>query len=108
MMLALSRHIPAAHSSTASGGWNRKAYVGNKLYETLGVVGLGKIGSHVARVAQAMGMEVPGYDPFISSERAQQLRVRLRPGCLFKRPTTSACTAPHARHRKPECRAARR
>ena len=80
MMLALSRHIPAAHSSTASGGWNRKAYVGNELYKkTLGVVGLGKIGSHVARVAQAMGMEVLAYDPFISSERAQQLRVRLRP-----------------------------
>ena len=72
MMLALSRHIPAAHSSTASGGWNRKAYVGNELYKkTLGVVGLGKIGSHVARVAQAMGMEVLAYDPFISSERAQ-------------------------------------
>ena len=86
MMLALSRHIPAAHSSTASGGWNRKAYVGNELYEkTLGVVGLGKIGSHVARVAQAMGMEVLAYDPFISSERAQQLRVRLRPlDALFK------------------------
>ena len=86
MMLALSRHIPAAHSSTASGGWNRKAYVGNELYKkTLGVVGLGKIGSHVARVAQAMGMEVLAYDPFISSERAQQLRVRLRPlDALFK------------------------
>ena len=86
MMLALSRHIPAAHSSTASGGWNRKAYVGNELYKkSLGVVGLGKIGSHVARVAQAMGMEVLAYDPFISSERAQQLRVRLRPlDALFK------------------------
>ncbi len=48
-------------------------------------MGLGKIGSHVARVAQAMGMEVLAYDPFISSERAQQLRVRLRPlDALFK------------------------
>ena len=78
MMLALSRHIPAAHSNTAGGGWNRKAYVGNELYKKcLGVVGLGKIGSHVARVAQAMGMELIAYDPFISSDRAQQLRVRL-------------------------------
>ena len=86
MMLALSRHIPSAHSITASGSWNRKAYVGNELYKkALGVVGLGKIGSHVARVAQAMGMEVLAYDPFISSERAQQLRVRLRPlDALFK------------------------
>ena len=80
MMLALSRHIPAAHSSTSAGGWDRKTYVGNELYKKrLGVVGLGKIGSHVARVAQAMGMEVIAYDPFISDERAQQLRVRLSP-----------------------------
>jgi D-3-phosphoglycerate dehydrogenase len=41
------------------------------------VVGLGKIGSHVARVARAMGMDVMAYDPFISAERAQQLQVRL-------------------------------
>ena len=80
LMLALSRHIPAAHSSTSAGGWDRKTYVGNELYKKrLGVVGLGKIGSHVARVAQAMGMEVIAYDPFISDERAQQLRVRLSP-----------------------------
>ena len=80
LMLSLSRHVPAAHASTAAGGWDRKTYVGNELYKkTLGVVGLGKIGSHVARVAQAMGMEVIAYDPFISAERAQQLRVRLSP-----------------------------
>ena len=86
MMLTLSRHIPQAHSGMRAGKWDRKKYVGNELYKkTLGVVGLGKIGSHVARVAQAMGMEVLAYDPFISSERAQQLRVRLRPlDALFK------------------------
>ena len=69
---------------------------GHELYKkTLGVVGLGKIGSHVARVAQAMGMEVLAYDPFISSEQAQQLRVRLRHWMPYsKRPTTSACTCP--------------
>jgi D-3-phosphoglycerate dehydrogenase len=41
------------------------------------VVGLGKIGSHVARVAKAMGMDVMAYDPFVSAERAQQMQVRL-------------------------------
>ena len=49
------------------------------LAAVLGVVGLGKIGSHVARVARAMGMEVAAYDPFISPERAQQMQVRLLP-----------------------------
>jgi D-3-phosphoglycerate dehydrogenase / 2-oxoglutarate reductase len=78
MMLALSRHVPQAHVSTMAGGWERKKYVGNELYKKkLGVVGLGKIGSHVARVAKAMGMEVLAYDPYISAERAQLLQVRL-------------------------------
>ncbi|NQV10759.1 MAG: phosphoglycerate dehydrogenase, partial [Cyanobacteria bacterium] len=78
LMFALSRHIPQAHVSTMAGGWERKTYVGNELYKKkLGVVGLGKIGSHVARVAKAMGMEVLAYDPFISTERAQQLQVQL-------------------------------
>ncbi|MCP9916888.1 phosphoglycerate dehydrogenase [Cyanobium sp. ATX 6F1] len=80
LMLALSRHVPQAHASTIAGGWDRKTYVGNELYKKkLGVVGLGKIGSHVARVAKAMGMEVLAYDPFITAERAQQIQVRLLP-----------------------------
>ena len=80
LMLSLSRHVPHAHASTMAGGWDRKTYVGNELYKKkLGVVGLGKIGSHVARVARAMGMEVLAYDPFVSAERAQQMQVRLSP-----------------------------
>jgi D-3-phosphoglycerate dehydrogenase len=80
LMLALSRHVPHAHVSTMAGGWDRKKYVGNELYKKkLAVVGLGKIGSHVARVAKAMGMELLAYDPYISNERAQQLQVRLMP-----------------------------
>ena len=80
LMLALSRHVPHAHASTMAGGWDRKKYVGNELYKKkLGVVGLGKIGSHVARVARALGMDVAAYDPFISAERAQLLQVRLLP-----------------------------
>ena len=80
LMLSLSRHVPHAHASTMAGGWDRKTYVGNELYKkTLGVVGLGKIGSHVARVARAMGMDVSAYDPFVSPDRAQQMQVRLLP-----------------------------
>lgn len=80
LMLSLSRHVPHAHSSTMAGGWDRKTYVGNELYKKkLGVVGLGKIGSHVARVAKAMGMELLAYDPFVSEERAQSMQVKLLP-----------------------------
>jgi D-3-phosphoglycerate dehydrogenase len=80
LMLSLSRHVPHAHASTMAGGWDRKTYVGNELYKKkLGVVGLGKIGSHVARVAQAMGMDLLAYDPFVSAERAQQMQVKLLP-----------------------------
>jgi D-3-phosphoglycerate dehydrogenase len=61
-----------------AGGWDRKLYVGNELYKKiLGVVGLGKIGSHVARVARAMGMDVAGLRPVRLPERAQQMQVRL-------------------------------
>ena len=78
MMLTLSRHIPIANMSTFLGKWERKKFVGNELYKKkLGVVGLGKIGAHVAKVANALGMEVYGYDPFVSTERAQQIQVKL-------------------------------
>ncbi len=78
LLLSLSRHVAHAHASTISGGWDRKKYVGNELYKKiLGVVGLGKIGSHVAKVANAMGMEVIAFDPFISADRAQQMQVQL-------------------------------
>lgn len=78
MMLALSRHIPDANASVKQGKWDRKSFIGAEVYKkTLGVVGLGKIGSHVASVAKAMGMKLLAYDPFISTERADQLGCRL-------------------------------
>jgi D-3-phosphoglycerate dehydrogenase len=74
MMMALARHIPDAHQSIKMGQWDRKTFVGTEIYKkTLGVVGLGKIGSHVAKVAKSMGMKILAYDPFISKERADQL-----------------------------------
>jgi D-3-phosphoglycerate dehydrogenase / 2-oxoglutarate reductase len=78
MMLSLSRYIPEANQSLKNNQWNRKEYIGAEVYKkTLGVVGLGKIGSHVATVAKAMGMKILAYDPFISAERAEQLGCKL-------------------------------
>ena len=78
MMLSMSRYIPAANKAVKAGGWDRKAFTGVEVYKkTLGVVGLGKIGSHVATVARAMGMNLLAFDPFISSDRAEELGCRL-------------------------------
>jgi D-3-phosphoglycerate dehydrogenase len=78
MMLSLSRHIPSANQSLKSGKWDRKSFTGVEVYKkNLGIVGLGKIGSHVATVARAMGMRVLAYDPFITAERAEKLGVAL-------------------------------
>ncbi|MBF2057394.1 MAG: phosphoglycerate dehydrogenase [Cyanobacterium sp. T60_A2020_053] len=74
MMLSLSRHIPDANQSVKESRWDRKKYIGSEVYKkSLGVVGLGKIGSHVAKVGKAMGMKILAFDPFISQERANQL-----------------------------------
>jgi D-3-phosphoglycerate dehydrogenase / 2-oxoglutarate reductase len=78
MMLSLSRHVPDANQSVKSKQWDRKSFIGAEVYKkTLGVVGLGKIGSHVATVARSMGMRLLAYDPFISLERAEQLGCRI-------------------------------
>ncbi|MBD2577909.1 phosphoglycerate dehydrogenase [Oscillatoria sp. FACHB-1406] len=78
LMMALSRHIPQAHQSMLEGRWDRKKFMGSEVYKkTLGIVGLGKIGSHVAAVAKAMGMQLLAYDPFITAERAEQIGCRL-------------------------------
>jgi len=78
LMLALSRHIPDANVSVKNRKWERKNFIGAEVYKkTLGIVGLGKIGSHVAAVAKAMGMKLLAFDPFISTERAEQIGCRL-------------------------------
>ncbi|AKG21055.1 phosphoglycerate dehydrogenase [Calothrix sp. 336/3] len=78
MMLALSRHIPDANASVKRGEWDRKTFVGAEVYKkTIGIVGLGKIGSHVANVAKALGMKLLAFDPFISRERAEEIGCQL-------------------------------
>jgi D-3-phosphoglycerate dehydrogenase len=78
MMMAMSRFIPDANQSVKGDKWDRKSFTGVEVYKkTLGIVGLGKIGAHVAGVARAMGMKLLAFDPFISHERAEQLGCRL-------------------------------
>jgi D-3-phosphoglycerate dehydrogenase / 2-oxoglutarate reductase len=78
MMMSLSRYVAEANQVVKGGKWDRKNFTGVEVYKkTLGVVGLGKIGAHVATVARAMGMKLLAYDPFISHERAEQLGCRL-------------------------------
>ncbi|MBI5568995.1 MAG: phosphoglycerate dehydrogenase [Desulfomonile tiedjei] len=78
MMMALVRNIPQATASMKAGKWEKKKFSGTEiLNKTLGVVGLGKIGSVVADRAQGLGMKVVAYDPFLSEEQARQLGVKL-------------------------------
>ena len=76
MIFAVARMIPQAHAKLTKGEWDKKSFVGIELDgKTLGIVGLGKIGKHVAQVLQAAGMNVIAYDPFLSPEVAKDLRI---------------------------------
>lgn len=76
MMFALARHIPQATQSMREGRWDKKLFTGTELYQqTLGIVGLGKIGSIVADRALCLKMEVIGYDPYIVPEAAAVMGV---------------------------------
>ncbi len=74
LLLSLARHIPQADASMRAGKWARKDYVGVEVRgKTLGVVGLGPIGSEVARRGASMEMEVLAVDPFVPDERARAI-----------------------------------
>jgi len=80
LMLATARLIPQACSSLRDGRWEKKAFIGVELKgKTLGILGLGRIGSEVARRALAMEMRVVAYDPFINEDKAQMLGVSVLP-----------------------------
>jgi len=69
LMLSLARSIPAANADTKEGNWNRQRFFGTELYgKTFGIVGAGKIGFLTARRAQAFGMKILAYDPFLSPD----------------------------------------
>lgn len=78
MMMSMSRNIPQANASLKSRKWDRKKFMGVEVRgKTLGVVGLGRIGSEVTKRALGMEMIILAYDPFISAERAKDLGVEL-------------------------------
>jgi D-3-phosphoglycerate dehydrogenase len=74
LMLALARNIPQANATLHSGKWERSRFMGVELRgKTLGVIGLGQVGSEVARRARGLEMRVIGYDPFVPEERGRAL-----------------------------------
>jgi D-3-phosphoglycerate dehydrogenase len=76
MMLSLARKIPQAHEKTVSGIWDRNSFKGVELYKkTLGVIGMGKIGVEVAKRAKSFGMNILGFDPYLTEDRANKLGI---------------------------------
>ena len=77
LMLAVARRIPQAHEHVKSGGWNRDQFKGYQLAgQTLGILGLGRLGKIVARYGQALGMKVMACDPAVSEEEMNKLGVK--------------------------------
>lgn len=80
LLLALARNVPQAHAALTAGRWERSAYSGTELQDkTLGVLGLGRIGTLVAQRGQAFGMRLVAYDPFVAPERAARIGAELLP-----------------------------
>jgi len=78
LMLAMSRHIVPACNSLKAGTWDRKSYTGNQLNnKTLGVIGLGRIGMAVVKMALGFNMKVLGYDPFAAPKEAEMLPIEV-------------------------------
>jgi D-3-phosphoglycerate dehydrogenase len=78
MMLAMARHISRADQTTRAGKWEKKNLQGTELNgKTLGIVGLGRIGTETALRAHAFGMKLIGSDPYISPARAKELGIEL-------------------------------
>lgn len=78
LMMALSRNVPQAVAVMRSGGWDRSKFKGSQLSgKTLAVIGLGRIGISVAKRALAFEMNVIGYDPFLSEDRAKEYGITL-------------------------------
>ncbi len=78
LMLSLARHIPQANAMLKSGVWRRSEFMGTELRDkTLGIIGLGNVGSEVAKRARGLEMKVIASDPFISVEHADKLQVEL-------------------------------
>ena len=78
LLLAMSRNVVQACNSLKSGAWDRKKYTGNQLNnKVLGLIGLGRIGMAVAKMAQGFNMKILGYDPFSAPTDAEKLGIEV-------------------------------
>lgn len=78
LMLSMARKVPQATASMKQGKWEKKKFMGIEMFnKTLGIIGLGNIGTHVSKMAIGMGMKVLAYDPYLSEEKAKTLGVTL-------------------------------
>ena len=78
LLLSLARHIPQACTRLRAGEWKREGFTGTEVRnKTLGIIGLGRVGSEVARMAKGLEMKLIVYDPFISAEKASHMGVGL-------------------------------
>jgi D-3-phosphoglycerate dehydrogenase len=78
MMMAMSRHIPAANAAVRAGNWERGKFTGIEVFnKTLGIIGLGNIGRIVADRALGLKMKVIGFDPILTSEAAARVGVEM-------------------------------
>jgi len=78
MILSISRKIPQATASMKAGKWEKKKFMGVELYnKTLGMIGIGVIGTIVADRARGLKMKIMGYDPYLSKEVAEKKGVDL-------------------------------
>jgi D-3-phosphoglycerate dehydrogenase len=78
LMLSMSRNIPQANASVKDKKWSPKTFMGVELYgKTMGIIGLGRIGSVVAERAKGFAMKVIAYDPFVSKEQAEKIGVEI-------------------------------
>ena len=78
LMLSLSRNVVPACNSLKGGAWDRKKYMGNQLnHKVLGVIGLGRIGMAVCRMALGFNMKVLGYDPIAAPKDADALGIEI-------------------------------
>ncbi|HBT15451.1 MAG TPA: phosphoglycerate dehydrogenase, partial [Firmicutes bacterium] len=78
MIMALARRIPQAHCTLKEGRWERKSFTGVEVYgKGLGIIGMGRIGTEVAKRMMAMGMTILAFDPFLTEDKAVKLGVRL-------------------------------
>src|SRR5256884_997542 len=78
MLMALARQIPAANNSTKTGKWEKSRFLGVEVRnKVLGIIGLGKVGTEVARRALGLEMQVIAFDPYVAPEQARKLDVTM-------------------------------